>query len=90
LHKLEKDGLIKGTWKQEGPKRKRKDYSITANGIYRATQAIKIANDISAVIVAHDCSMSLITMLNGLFLFMISAIVWLFLTWRYSKFVVSK
>ncbi|MBC8182444.1 helix-turn-helix transcriptional regulator [candidate division KSB1 bacterium] len=32
LHKLEKEGLIKGTWKQEGPKRKRKYYSITAKG----------------------------------------------------------
>jgi DNA-binding PadR family transcriptional regulator len=32
LHKLEKDGLIKGTWKKEGPKRKRKYYSITAKG----------------------------------------------------------
>lgn len=32
LHKLEKDGLIKGTWKQEGPVRKRKYYSITAKG----------------------------------------------------------
>ena len=32
LHKLEKDGLIKGTWKQEGPKRKRKYYTITAKG----------------------------------------------------------
>ena len=32
LHKLEKEGLIKGIWKQEGPKRKRKYYSITAKG----------------------------------------------------------
>ena len=32
LHKLEKDGLIKGTWKQEGPVRKRKYYNITAKG----------------------------------------------------------
>jgi PadR family transcriptional regulator, regulatory protein PadR len=32
LHRLEKEGLIKGTWKQEGPKRKRKYYSITAKG----------------------------------------------------------
>ena len=32
LHKLEKDGLIKGSWKQEGPKRKRKYYSLTAKG----------------------------------------------------------
>ena len=32
LHKFEKEGLIKGTWKQEGPKRKRKYYKITAKG----------------------------------------------------------
>ncbi len=32
LHKLEKDGLIRGTWKMEGPKRKRKYYTITAKG----------------------------------------------------------
>jgi len=32
LHKLEKEGLIKGAWKHEGPKRKRKYYAITAGG----------------------------------------------------------
>jgi DNA-binding PadR family transcriptional regulator len=32
LHKLEKDSLINGIWKQEGPKRKRKYYSITVKG----------------------------------------------------------
>ena len=32
LHKLEKEGRIKGTWKQEGPKRKRKYYMLTAKG----------------------------------------------------------
>lgn len=32
LHKLEKEGLIKGTWKQEGPKRKRKYYNLTTKG----------------------------------------------------------
>ena len=32
LHKLEKEGLIKGTWKQEGPKRQRKYYVVTAKG----------------------------------------------------------
>jgi PadR family transcriptional regulator PadR len=32
LHKLEKEGLIKGVWKQEGPKRKRKYYTLTAKG----------------------------------------------------------
>ena len=32
LHKLEKEALIKGIWKQEGPKRQRKYYSLTARG----------------------------------------------------------
>lgn len=32
LHKLEKEGLIKGTWKSEGPKRKRKYYRLSAKG----------------------------------------------------------
>lgn len=37
LHKLEKEGLIKGTWKQEGPKRQRKYYNLTAKGKKYAT-----------------------------------------------------
>ena len=32
LHKLEREGVIKGTWKQEGPKRKRKYYTLTSGG----------------------------------------------------------
>ena len=32
LHKLEKEGVIKGSWKQEGPKRKRKYYTLTSKG----------------------------------------------------------
>jgi DNA-binding PadR family transcriptional regulator len=32
LHKLEKEGYIDGSWKKEGPKRKRKMYSLTAKG----------------------------------------------------------
>ncbi len=36
LHKLEKEGLIKGSWKREGPKRKRKIYTLTKNGRSRA------------------------------------------------------
>jgi DNA-binding PadR family transcriptional regulator len=32
LHKMEKERLIKGSWKQEGPKRKRKYYTISAKG----------------------------------------------------------
>jgi len=39
LHKLEQARLIKGIWKQEGPKRQRKYYSLTAAGKkYRAAQ----------------------------------------------------
>jgi PadR family transcriptional regulator PadR len=32
LHKLEKDGLIKGTWSDAGEGRKRKSYTLTAKG----------------------------------------------------------
>lgn len=32
LHKLEKDGMIKGSWKQEEQQRKRKQYSLTGKG----------------------------------------------------------
>jgi len=32
LHKLEKEGLIKGTWKNGGSKRQRKNYTITTKG----------------------------------------------------------
>jgi PadR family transcriptional regulator PadR len=32
LHKLEKEGLIKGAWKREGPKRKRRIYVLTGKG----------------------------------------------------------
>jgi PadR family transcriptional regulator PadR len=32
LHKLEKDGLIRGTWSDDGNKRKRKSYALTDRG----------------------------------------------------------
>jgi DNA-binding PadR family transcriptional regulator len=32
LHKLEKDGLIRGAWSDVGPRRKRKSYKLTAKG----------------------------------------------------------
>ena len=32
LHKLEKERFIKGSWKNEGPKRKRKYYALTKKG----------------------------------------------------------
>jgi PadR family transcriptional regulator PadR len=37
LHKLEKEGLIKGAWSDAGPRGKRKSYGLTAKGRrYRA------------------------------------------------------
>jgi len=45
LHKLEKEGHITGNWKQEGPKRKRKYYSLTAKGKnYLAAQSVEWKN----------------------------------------------
>ena len=35
LHKLEKQGLIKGSWSDEGPRGKRKSYSLTKKGLTR-------------------------------------------------------
>jgi PadR family transcriptional regulator PadR len=32
LHKLEKDGLIEGTWSDEGPRARRRHYRVTAKG----------------------------------------------------------
>ena len=32
LHKLEKDGLIRGEWGESGPRRKKKSYKLTAAG----------------------------------------------------------
>jgi DNA-binding PadR family transcriptional regulator len=32
LHKLEKDGIIEGTWSDEGQRGKRKKYQLTAEG----------------------------------------------------------
>lgn len=41
LHKLEKEGFISGFWEQEGPKRKRKYYKISAKGRKRIKAQIK-------------------------------------------------
>jgi PadR family transcriptional regulator PadR len=32
LHKLEKEGMIEGVWRREGPKKKRKLYTLTRKG----------------------------------------------------------
>ena len=47
------------------------------HGVYLAMQAIKQANDISPSIVAGGYAVSIITILSGLFMFMISAVIWL-------------
>ena len=38
LHKLEKDGLIRGSWSEKGPRGKRKSYSLTARGRRRLAE----------------------------------------------------
>lgn len=40
LHKLEKDGLIKGTWKGQASKRQRKYYTITSRGRKQAREQL--------------------------------------------------
>jgi len=56
-------------------------------GIYQAMQAIMAAADISPAIVANGYALSLITVLSGLFLFMISSVIWLVLQWKYKKII---
>ena len=54
-------------------------------GVYYAMLSINRANDISPAIVAGGYSMSLITILTGLTIFMASAIIWFVLRWRYKQ-----
>lgn len=55
------------------------------SGIYTAMVAISQAADISPKIVAIGYAVSLTTILTGLFIFMISAILWLVFRSRYKK-----
>lgn len=55
------------------------------HGVYLAMQAIAAANDISPAIVSQGYAISLITILTGLFIFMVSALSWFFLHWKYKK-----
>jgi biopolymer transport protein ExbB/TolQ len=54
-------------------------------GLYHAMQAIYRANDISPAIVAFGYSLSLVTILTGLILFVISAIIWFVFRWRIKQ-----
>jgi len=54
-------------------------------GIYNAMQAIAEAEAVSPAIIARGYSVSLITILTGLILFLISAIIWFVFRWRYRR-----
>lgn len=54
-------------------------------GIYYAMQEIARASDISPAIVARGYQMALTTVLTGLFIFMISAIIWFILKWQLKR-----
>lgn len=54
-------------------------------GLYNAMTAISKAKNISPAIVAMGYAMSITTILAGLFIFMISAILWLVFRARYKK-----
>jgi len=54
-------------------------------GVYFDMLAISRANDISPAIVAYGYSMSLITILTGLTIFIFSAVIWFVLRWRYKQ-----
>ena len=54
-------------------------------GVYYAMQAISRANDISPAIVAYGYSMSLITILSGLMIFLISFVLWFVFRWRLKQ-----
>jgi hypothetical protein len=54
-------------------------------GIYMAMAEIKRANDISPAIVAGGYAASLTTILFGMGIFLVSAIIWFILRWKYKK-----
>lgn len=52
LHKLEKDGLIKGSWSEEGPRGKRKAYALTRKGKRHAREQREAWRDLFASVFA--------------------------------------
>ena len=54
-------------------------------GLYMAMMSITQAADISPTIVAEGMAVSLITIIFGLLIFLISGIVWLFLRWQLNQ-----
>jgi biopolymer transport protein ExbB/TolQ len=56
-------------------------------GLYLAMQAIAKASDISPAVVASGYGISLISILAGMLIFIISIIVWFFFRWRVKKLI---
>jgi len=52
------------------------------HGLYEAMKAISQAHDISPAIVSMGYAISLITILSGLWIFFVSAVLWFFFRWR--------
>ncbi len=55
------------------------------HGIYNAMMAISRARDISPAIVAAGYGISLTTILAGMFIFIISLIIWFLMHWKLSR-----
>jgi len=58
-------------------------------GMVAAMEAISAANDISPAIVSHGYAVSLITILFGLLILMVSGIAWFVLRWKARQLLVE-
>jgi len=58
-------------------------------GMYHAMRAIAAANDVSPAIVSYGYSMSLTTVLAGLMIFLVSALIWFLFRWRFKNITQS-
>lgn len=54
-------------------------------GLYEAMGSIATANDISPGVVAKGYQMALVTVLSGMATFILSALLWFVLRWRYQS-----
>ncbi len=56
-------------------------------GLYQATRAISQATDISPAVVAMGYAQSLVTILFGMLIFMIAAILWFIMRWQHKRLI---
>ena len=54
-------------------------------GLYQALLAISRATDVSPAVIAQGYAQSLLTILFGMTIFIVSAVFWFLLRWRYKK-----